>query len=718
MAADQLPLLPEPVLVRRRARPAPVTRPAATENPVARVAVLTPLPHLDRPLDYVVPESLAAQAQPGVRVRVRLAGRLVDGFLLERRAEADTDRTLQPIRSVHGPPVLTAEIADVCREVADRYAGTFVDVVRSAVPPRHARVEAAVLADDSGSAPIPGAPVALARTPAEPPPAPDLSAWLAQRGGRALVQGLGQRPGPRVSWCSGPGEDLPARVTELAVQTVRAGLGVLVVAPDGSDVGRYARALGAAGLPVVDLTARSGPQARYRAFLRILGGELTVVVGTRSTVFSPVRDLGLIVVVDDADESLGEPHAPGWHAREVAALRAVATGATLVLAGPSVSLEAERMVAVGWLEPVGPTRTGLRAAAPLVQAAQQAAGRDPARAASRIPSVALEVMRTAVEQGPVLVSVARTGYVPFLLCDTCREQVTCPQCGRGLRAEGPGGAPVCAEHPELPAWHCLHCGGARTRAGVVGVRRTAEEFGRALPRIPVMVSSAESGVVRELRPAAGVVVATPGSEPQPGPDGYAAAVILDVAAALSRPGLRVPEEVLRRWFLAASQVRPASAGGRVLVVGDETLREVQALIRWDPRGYAQRAIDERLALSLPPAVRVARLVGPAVEVGGLVDRVRDGLGHRLLRASGPLPAPRTTPPSEPAPAGASAVAAGTTWRLDPAPEALGSADDRVEWRLSVALSDGPRLSTLLRSEQSARSARRAPVITARIDPTD
>lgn len=711
MAADQLPLLPEPVLVRKRARPAPVTRPAATENPVARVAVLTPLPHLDRPLDYLVPEALAAQAQPGVRVRVRLAGRLVDGFLLERRAQADTDRTLQPIRSVHGPPVLTAEVAQVCHEVAERYAGTFADVVRSAVPPRHARVEATVLADDAGSASIPGAPVALARTPEDLPPAPDLSAWTAQRGGRALVQGLGTRPGPRVSWCSGPGEDLPARIAELAVQTVRAGLGVLVVAADGADVGRFARALGAAGLPVVDLTARSGPQARYRAFLRILGGELTVVVGTRAAVFSPVRDLGLIVVVDDADESLGEPHAPGWHAREVAALRAHGTGATLVLAGPSVSLEAERMVAIGWLAPVGPTRTGLRAAAPLVQAAQQAAGRDPARATSRIPGVALEVMREAVERGPVLVSVARAGYLPFLLCDTCREQVTCPQCGLGMRAEGPGGSPVCANHPGLPAWHCPHCGSTRIRAGVVGVRRTAEEFGRALPRVPVTVSSAESGIVRELRPAAGIVVATPGSSPDPGPDGYAALVILDVAAALSRPGLRVPEEVLRRWFLDAAVVRPATVGGRVLIVGDESLREVQALIRWDPRGYAQRSIDERLALSLPPAVRVARLVGPAIEVGGLVERLRAGLGHRLLRASGPVPAPLAEPGDR------MSGASGGEGELIESASPDGSAD-RAQWQVSVALSDGPRLSALLRSEQSARSARRAPVITVRIDPMD
>ena len=82
-----------------------VRHPAAELLPVARVALLTPVPHLDRVFDYEVPEKLAAAAQPGVRVRVRLAGRLVDGFVLER--VETSERELQPLSSVHGPAVLT-----------------------------------------------------------------------------------------------------------------------------------------------------------------------------------------------------------------------------------------------------------------------------------------------------------------------------------------------------------------------------------------------------------------------------------------------------------------------------------------------------------------------------------------------------------------------------------------------------------------------------------
>ena len=81
---------------------------------------------------------------PGSRVRVRFAGRLRDGFILERVATADHEGVLTPLHKiVSSEPVLTSEIARLIRKVADHYAGTFADVMRLAVPPRHAATERA-----------------------------------------------------------------------------------------------------------------------------------------------------------------------------------------------------------------------------------------------------------------------------------------------------------------------------------------------------------------------------------------------------------------------------------------------------------------------------------------------------------------------------------------------------------------------------------------------
>src|SRR2546427_11965476 len=88
-------------------------------------------------------------------------------------------------------------------------------------------------------------------------------------------------------------------------------------------------------------------------------------------------------------------------------------------------------------------------------------------------------------------------------------------------------------------------------------------------------------------------------------------LLLDGWALLTRPDLRAAEETLRRWANAAALVRPAAAGGRVVVGADGGLAVVQALLRWDPGGYAARELAERAELGFPPAVRFPSLTrGP------------------------------------------------------------------------------------------------------------
>src|SRR4051794_32920840 len=124
-----------------RARPASLT--PAAERPVARVIVDTPLPHLDRLFDYLVPEEWAEVAVPGARVRVRFSGRLADGWVRERvEASAHEGRLAFLAAAVSPEPVLSPEVATLAEAVAQRWAGTVSDVLRVAIPPRQARVEA------------------------------------------------------------------------------------------------------------------------------------------------------------------------------------------------------------------------------------------------------------------------------------------------------------------------------------------------------------------------------------------------------------------------------------------------------------------------------------------------------------------------------------------------------------------------------------------------
>ena len=134
-----------PGLVRARVRPTRRTvaeEPLAEVDQIAQVLVDVPLAHLDRTFDYGVPASMAPDAQPGVRVKVRFAGRDRDGFVLARAAATEHDGALTPLRRVvSAEPVLLPQVAALAGDLAARYAGTRSDVLRLAIPARHAATE-------------------------------------------------------------------------------------------------------------------------------------------------------------------------------------------------------------------------------------------------------------------------------------------------------------------------------------------------------------------------------------------------------------------------------------------------------------------------------------------------------------------------------------------------------------------------------------------------
>lgn len=609
---------------RKRERTAPAqAKTPATSLPVARVAVDMSLPHLDRIFDYLVTEAQAAECVVGCRVRVRFAGKLVDGFVLERVAESDHGGRLAYLeRVVSGESVLAPEIATLARTVADRWAGSFADVLRLAVPPRHATVERQH-PDAAGGAP--------AQPPQPPPPGP-LDAYA---DGAALLRRL-YDDAPRSVVTALPG-DWPAMLATVVTATLASGRGVVVVVPDHRDVTRVAAAVRtqAGADACVELVADLGPAERYRRFLAVRRGLVRCVVGSRAAVWAPVHDLGSIVVWDDGDDLHAEPRAPYCHTREVAVLRAHQQSAALVLAGHAVTAESAMLVQSGWAGIVEPTQQARTATLPAVRATGDDVGGDAARAA-RLPTLAWRAIRDALAAGhPALVQVPRAGYQLSLQCMQCRSSARCPTCAGPLARSGTEKAPACRWCGSVAAsWTCTVCGANRLRASAVGNTRTAEELGRAFPGAPVRLSGGDQ-VAASVPDRPAVVVATPGAEPV-ATGGYAAAVLLDTWALLSRPDLRAGEEALRRWLAAAALVRPASDGGRVVVVAPSELRPVQALLRWRPLWHAERELEDRAALHLPPAARVAALTGAASAVHELLNLTDLPAASEVL---GPVPAP-------------------------------------------------------------------------------
>lgn len=667
---------------RKGASKKPGKRPEpAGKRPVARVAVDVPLPHLDRTFDYLVPAGKADSAVPGVRVRVRFAGQLVDGFVLDRADESGHDGKLAFVeRVVSAEPVLAPEIAELAREVADRYAGTLADVLRLAVPPRHARVEAEAAAE-----------------PVAPPEAPEAGPWEAYPTGPQYLAALAAGHAPRAVWTALPGPDhWPAAVATAVRAALAAGRGAVVVAPDGRDVARLDAALTEALGPGrhVALTAGLGPAERYRRWLAVRRGAVRAVVGTRAAQFAPVAGLGLVVLWDDGDDTHAEKHAPYPHAREVLALRAHRTGAAALFGAFARTAETTRLIATGWAGPLHADRATVRARAARVRPAGDDAelARDAAARSARLPSIALRAAREGLATGPVLIQVPRRGYLPALACARCRAPARCPECRGPLSLRSAHAVPYCRWCGHLAGdRRCPSCGATGVRAIVVGARRTAEELGRAFPSVPVRTSGRD-GVLDRVDGSPALVVSTPGAEPV-AEGGYAAALLLDGWVLVGRPDLRAAEEALRRWMNAAALVRPAGAGGQVVVLAEAALPVVQALVRWDPVTYAEREMAERTELAFPPAARMAALTGTP-------EAVRDLLAHTELPPGadvlGPVPAEPTARRGEDDPGG-------------PSERAL----------IRVPPPEGTALARALRAAQGVRSARKAAdPVRVRVDPAD
>lgn len=677
---EQPELLPEllPGMVRAtlrqsqaKARATRAKKAAAAEiaprDPVARVLVDVPLAHLDRPFDYAVPASMAEQAVPGARVKVRFAGQDVDGYVLQRASDSDHQGRLASLRRVVSrEPVLSPAVAALTADIAEHYAGTRSDVLRLAIPARHATTEKEPA---QAAAAAPTWEVAEAE-----------QAWRGHDRAESYLRHLAEGGSPRAVWGAAPGTEWPLLLAHAAAATLQGGRGSLICVADRKDVNRVDGALSDL-LGVghhVSLTADAGPAQRYRAFLAVSRGSHRIVVGTRAASFAPVHDLGLVAIWDDGDDLHEEPRAPYPHTRETLLLRAEAERTAALVGGFARTVEAEYLLRTGWAHELTPPRDVLRerVTVTIAGASDHDLDRDPHARGARVPRQAHETIRAALADGPVLVQTPRTGYAAALACERCRTAARCTTCAGPLALSGSTTPPTCRWcGTEAPAWACPECGHRGLRAPVLGEARTAEELGRAFAETRVLTSSSNRVLANvDARPA--IVVATPGAEPV-AQGGYSAVVLLDTWLLLGRTDLRTEEEALRRWSNAVGLVR---MGGRALVVGDPTHPALQALVRWDLAGFAARESAERQQAHLPPASRMATITGDPGAVDDAVTLLDAPASAEIL---GPVDA--------------------------------GDGESRVVIRVPRA--QGARLSHALGDLQRIRSSRKLDAVRIQVDPT-
>ena len=556
---------------------------------IARVVIDSPLPQLDRLFDYSIPSELADKVTVGVRVRVQFgrSKNLLDAFVVELVETSDFPGALSPIAElVSVARVLDPDVFALVRAVADRQASTASDVLRLAVPDRSVAIEKKWLESNSV--------------------APNSKSSSAGTKRTALINPHTTNEGP--VWAT--------HIREKCVAAIQAGRSVIVVVPDFRDQAALLEVLNTAELipSLINYTTDTQKSKRYAAFLSCLSAACSIVVGSRSAIYAPVRNLGEIIVWDDGDPSHHEPTSPYSHTREVALMRQRIQECNLLFLGHSRSTEVARLVSLKFLDDVSTPFKFPRIANTHTDL--------------RVDSMAWTAIREGLAKGPVLVQVAAKGTATSVFCATCDKRAECGTCNGPLWIDERNYVKCRWCNAVNMDFHCQACAGTKLKQGSAGATRTIAEFGRAFAGVQLIEATGETKA-QTLRTGKFLVVATPGAEPRV-VGGYSAVVILDANRALNRDSLRSTEDAVRSW---SNAIALGSADSRSVLVGVAGALANKFSL-WSQAEIAQREFATRAELRFPPAIRLAS-IGSTKD---LIQEVQTELANLPnIEVLGPMP---------------------------------------------------------------------------------
>jgi primosomal protein N' (replication factor Y) len=683
-------------------------RDSLTTAAVLRIALDTPLRRL---FDYLPPDDSPAP-RIGARVRVpfgrqRLVG-VVCGYA--DKSELPRDKLKQVLETLDAEPVLDERVMELAEWAAQYYHHPLGEVLSAALPklarngaaaqatterwyataqgaaalaeeslaraPRQRELLELLAADDGISADALAEKFPDWRTPMralatrgyassadviEPLPAPASAGELVRASGPPLsdeqatavkaIDAAHGRFAPFLLYgITGSGKtEVYLHAVEHALRAERR---ALVLVPEigltPQLVGRFRERF---AVPVAVLHSALTDLERLAAWRHCVSGEARVVLGTRSAVFAPVADLGIVIVDEEHDASFKQ-HESGFRysARDLAILRAQKSRVPVVLGSATPALETLQNVVAGKFTRLSlPRRAGqaLPPRAAVVDLREHAARQG-------ISTPAVEAMQRHLAAGSqVLVYINRRGYSPTLACTACGWIAPCRDCDARLTVHL-GAARLrchhCGADAPLPE-HCPQCGYAVKHVGQ-GTERVEETLARLFPDMPIVrldrdvvrkrgdleevVARIHSGEARIL---VGTQMVTKGHDfPN-----VTLVVVLNADQGLFSTDFRAPERVAQSIIQVAGRAGRGNKPGNVLIQTEYPEHPLLvSLLNDGYDGFATAALAERAAAAWPPFAHVAVLRASAVELKPAIDFLREAraVAHppRDLKLLGPAPA--------------------------------------------------------------------------------
>jgi primosomal protein N' (replication factor Y) len=579
-------------LKRQSVAKAPQKLPNVSKNlPIASVLVDTPVSSLEGIYDYLVPEIFDESAVTGTKVLVEFGSGKAEGLVVGRKDKSDQTQKLKPILDLTSPSGMVSEtVISHIEMVRNRFGGSFWTVLNSAVPSRVAKEEklinSAASTNESSSFDSPELRELIGRA--------DFGQLLSKQ---RLKWGINFPIATDPNW-------FLLEIVKLRAQVSQ----ILLIVPDEKDISTLSAVLANHfGDQIIELGSHLSKSFRYRNFLKTRYMTPKVIISTRSGVFAPLEKNATVIVLSDLDSSHYELHSPGWNTRDVTLLRDHFT--SLIFISPSHSLEIARLIEIGWLEKK------------LYKQKNTQRFLTNENGNSYVSSI-----KKGISNGNVLVSVSEKGYANLFLCSKCRNTANC-ECGGKLQIDGSKKIPKCYLcQTEYKNWKCSFCADNRPFVIAKGIERTAEEIGRAIPKIAILVSSGNKQI-SSVPSGRHIVVSTAGSEPN---GVYSSIVMLDGEKIFNRPSLRAEELAKFHWFSLLSK---ASNSAEIFLSLPNHHPSVQCLLRGDSLANAASELSSRDKAKLPPFYRVAVVVGDKPEISKFAENLRNDKTYEI---TGPI----------------------------------------------------------------------------------
>lgn len=605
----------------------------------AFVDVAIPSP-VDRLFTYGVPAGLRGRLFAGARVLVPFGRRRLTGYAIASRAEAPAGVRLRDVAGlVDEEPLLTGELLDLARWMADRYVHSLGEVLKAVLPAGVKGAGRPPRAGDGDDA-FPAEAERPVLTPDQQAAFDAVRAAMAAgRPARFLLHGV-----------TGSGKtEVYLRCIE---EALAGGKGAVVLIPEialiPQTTARFRRRFGDA-VAVVH-SRLTGPQ-RAAVWREVRRGAIRVVIGPRSAVFAPVPDLGIVVIDEEQDPSFKQEDKPRYHAVAAARVRAEAANAVLLLGSATPALETydeARRGGMGYLA-LRSRPGGL--AMPRVEIVDMRGRRE---IVSAELLAALEECVGRGEQAVVLIN--RRGHANFVQCRSCGWIVTCPNCSISLTFHGRRRALLChyCGHRQDVPETCPRCGEFRIVHRGIGTERVEMELSNLIPGIRVArmdldTTAGRRGHLAVLeRFASGACDVLLGTQMVAKGHHYPSVTLIGVVGAdrgLQFPDFRASEKTFRLLFQAAGRTGRGELGGRVIVQTRAPDHPIyRHLVAHDFEGFAAEELEVRGALGYPPAGSVAlftvaaRSRERAAEAAGRVRIALEGAIGTAGSVLGPTPA--------------------------------------------------------------------------------